>query len=82
MIRARFNVDVDDYRPINWPIKHPYWCTGQSDDVYIIVAYADDEQEILNNWPEAENIDAEKAEQYSFTDRFPKPEWLMKEQKQ
>lgn len=25
MIRARFRVNEDDYRPVTWPIKHPYW---------------------------------------------------------
>lgn len=29
MIRARFRVAVDDYRPIKWPLPHPYWCTGE-----------------------------------------------------
>lgn len=28
MIRARFEANEGDYRPINWPVKHPYWCTG------------------------------------------------------
>lgn len=78
MIRSRFTVkDVADYRPVKWPIKHPYWCTGYDvDDNAIIVAYADNEDEILELWPEAENIDSEDASDYVFTGRFPKPDWL------
>jgi hypothetical protein len=79
MIRARFYANGNDYRPVKWPIKHPYWCSGSTfEDPMrsIIVAYADSIEEILELWPEAENIDAEEAEDYEFTDRFPKPEWF------
>lgn len=76
MIRVRFHANPDDYRPINWPVKHPYWCTGYGDDYSIVVAYADDEAEILANWPEATHIDAEQVDGYNFTSRFPKPDWF------
>lgn len=77
MIRARFNVAALDWRPVVWPIKHPYWCSGYSaDGSAVLVAYADDEAEIRRQWPEASNIDAEPATGYKFTSRFPKPEWL------
>lgn len=75
MIRARFKAAPGDYRPINWPIKHPYWCTGYGDDYSVVVAYADDEAEILRNWPEARDIESDEAEGYTFTSRFPQPEW-------
>lgn len=76
MLRARFKVFHEDYRPVNWPIKHPYWCTGSGDDYWIVVAYADDEDEILNNWPEASDIDSEEASEYVFNARFNKPDWF------
>jgi hypothetical protein len=76
MIRARFYVNPDDYRPVNWPIKHPYWCSGSTDENNIIVAYADDVKEILENWPDAVDIDFEERTEYIFTDRFPKPSWF------
>lgn len=45
MIRVRFYLkfnDCDgDYRPIRWPIKYPYWCTGETNDVFTIIAYTD-----------------------------------------
>ena len=77
MIRARFKLNVDDYRPVNWPIKHPYWCSGNSGDYSIIIAYADDVDEILSNWPEARDIDSEEVNGYLFTERFSKPKWMV-----
>lgn len=78
MIRARFELTQSDPRPIEWPINHPYWCTGYgSQDCPIIVAYADNLAEIERLWPDAElPIDYEEATEYSFTSRFPKPDWL------
>lgn len=76
MIRARFSVRDPDYRPVVWPIKHPYWCTGQGDDYAVLVAYADDEEELLRNWPDADNIATEEVVEYQFTPRFPKPDWF------
>jgi hypothetical protein len=82
MIRARFKVNAEDPRPIFWPLNHPYWVTGYLTDNHFnataatIVAYADDEAEILKLWPDAEDIDAEEATEYKFTDRFLKPEWF------
>ena len=74
MLRVRFH--ADDYRPVKWPVKHPYWCTGYGDDYAIVVAYADNEEEILENWPEAQNLDSEEVDEYLFTSRFPKPDWF------
>lgn len=76
MIRARFKANPDDYRPVKWPVKHPYWCTGYGEDCSIVVAYADDDAEILTNWPEATDIESVPATEYLFSSRFPKPDWL------
>ena len=76
MIRARFKANANDYRPVVWPVKHPYWCTGYGGNYAIVVAYADDEAEIKTNWPEASDIDAEEVTDYVFTDRFPAPNWF------
>ena len=80
MIRARFCVNPDDPRPVNWPIKHPYWISGQGAGYAILVAYADDKAELLSNWPDAVKIEIleEGVEDYTFTDRFPKPTWMRK----
>jgi len=78
MIRARFEANFDDYRPVKFPPPHPFWCTGHAGDEShsIVVAYADSEEQILEFWPEAAQIDSEEASEYFFSDRFPKPEWL------
>jgi hypothetical protein len=76
MIRARFKIALDDPRPVNWPLKHPYWISGWGDNYAILVAYADNVDEIKTNWPEAEDIDATEVEQYNFSGRFPQPEWF------
>lgn len=76
MLRARFNANENDPRPVNWPVKHPYWHTGYGDGYSTVVAYADDEAEILRNWPEATEIESEPADEYKFTARFKKPDWF------
>lgn len=80
MIRARFYIKKsdcgNDYRPVKWPIKYPYWCSGESDDSFILVAYAEDEDSIKELWPEAYDINVlEKDTEIKFTLRFPKPKW-------
>lgn len=81
MIKVRFHTSsVEDYRPIKWPIKHPYWCTGFAGDMSyaILVAYVDSKEQLLELWPEAYNLDVfeENVTEYKFSGRFPKPEWL------
>jgi len=79
VIRCRFKVKTEDgdSRPVSWPIKHPYWVTGyDSDDTSILVAYADNEKQIMGLWPEARDLDSEEVDGYVFTSRFRKPEWF------
>lgn len=76
MIRARFHANLDDYRPIVWPIKHPYWCSGYGQDYSVIVSYADDIDEIYKLWPEVSDITYDEVSSYEFSGRFPKPEWF------
>ena len=60
MIRARFFVEKKkcdgDYRPLIWPIQYPYWCTGENDRFFILVAYVNDMDELMNLWPEASDV--------------------------
>ena len=76
MIRARFLSNPKDPRPVNWPIKHPYWVTGYTDTNSVVVAYADDVNEIFRNWPDAKKLDATETQDYIFTSRFPQPDWF------
>lgn len=77
MIRARFKANANDYRSINWPVKYPYWCSGYAGDMSysIVVAYAEDEDEICKNWPEAFDIECEVVDRCEFSSRFQKPDW-------
>lgn len=78
MLKVRFQQPTEDYRPVLWPIPHPYWRTGSGDDYYIIVAYVDSVEQLKAQWPEAEELDIfeEEADHYVFTARFSKPDWL------
>lgn len=78
MLRIRFKANADDPRPLKWPVKHPYWVTGYAGDgsYSTIVSYADNEEYIYENWPEAEDLDTQQVDTYEFTGRFPKPEWF------
>lgn len=79
MIRARFFVNKeeckDDYRPLRWPIQSPYWCTGENDSYFVLVAYINSVEELNSLWPEASNIECEEVDEIVFSDRFPKPNW-------
>ena len=76
---VRFRSNYFDPRPVNWPLKHPYWITGYAaDESYATVrSYADDEAYILNNWPDATDLEVIEVDGYIFTDRFPKPDWFV-----
>lgn len=76
MIRARFKTKTDYSRPISRPIKHPYWISGYGGGCTILVAYADNLEELLLNWPEAASLDIEEVSDYDFSSRFPKPTWF------
>lgn len=75
MIRCRFKAYVD-WRPIK-PAKHPYWCSGEGEGYFTVVAYADNEEEILALWPDAADLDSEERERYEFSSRFPCPSWFI-----
>ena len=75
MLRVRFHANPDDYRPVKWPVKYPFWCTGYGENHSVVVAYVDSVDELTELWPEASNLDIEERESITFTDRFPKPNW-------
>lgn len=81
MIRVRFHANPDDYRPVNWPVEHPYWCSGYGDDYSIVITYAPDEAYVYRNWPEATELDITEETEYRFSSRFPKPSWFTEPEK-
>jgi hypothetical protein len=78
MYRVRFIQDSEDFRPVYWPIKYPYWCTGYDNKGgAIMVAYVDDEKHLKSMWPKAKKINlGKKTDSFIFTELFTKPEWF------
>lgn len=76
MVRVRFHTTADDPRPMFWPIPHPYWVTGQDTMGSFLVAYAESIEQVAQLWPEATNLEVADATAYTFTSRFPCPDWF------
>ena len=65
---------LNDVRKTNPDVL--YWCSAESSNSFVLVAYAEDEDSIKELWPEAYDINVlEKDTEIRFTLRFPKPEW-------
>ena len=79
LLRVRFKANYEDSRPVDWPVKYPFWETGRAADgsYAIVVSYADSVDYITAHWPEASDVEVmEENAQVRFTDRFPKPAWF------
>lgn len=78
MNRYRFKTkSVDDYRPLIFNPKYPWWCTGiAGDDSYAtIVCYLPTSEDLLEYWDDADDVSVEENVDIVFTDRFKKPSW-------
>lgn len=76
LMRVRFEVPCEDYRPVRWPIKYPYWCSGTTDSSSVLVAYTESLLQLLEYWPDAINVDVMDPDAtISFSGRFPRPDW-------
>ena len=73
--RHRFKTDLEDYRPVTFPPPGPYWCTGETDDHSVVVAYLPKGEPLLKWWPDAIEVETVEEEVIFFTDRFPRPTW-------
>ena len=74
--RYRFKTYEDDYRPLIFNPKYPWWCTGYGDDHYVIVAYLPPEEDLLKYWDDAFDVEYDERDEITFTSRFPKPEYF------
>ena len=74
---------VDDVRPLidMKDIQMPYWCTGYaSDDSYAtIVCFLPKGEDLYKYWDDAYDIDSDERDGITYTDRFPKPDWILTE---
>ena len=88
MLWCRFNdpfTECDnDYRPVIWPIKYPYWCSGETENSFTIIAYVENLDELYKQWPELKNLseditnlETEEVEEVEFYGRFQKPSWYV-----
>lgn len=77
-IRYRFYTKAEDYRPIIFNHRYPWWCSGETmDGKAIIVAYLPENESLFKYWDDAFNIDKEACEKIEFTERFPKPDYFV-----
>lgn len=85
-VRYRFSTkSVDDYRPIIFNPKYPWWCSGYGlggtiDDpeceTAIIIAWLPKGEDLTKYWDDAFDITFDEFDEIKFTDRFPKPEYF------
>jgi len=78
--RYRFETaSVDDYRPLIFNPKYPWWCSGYHGDMSkaIIVAYLPSDEDLKKYWDDAEEITFTEEKEITFSDRFPKPEYFV-----
>ena len=75
--RYRFKTKaVDDYRPLKFNPKYPWWCTGHGDNHVTIVAYLPIAEDLLVYWDDAYSVSSTVETELVFTDRFPKPKYF------
>jgi hypothetical protein len=75
--RYRFKTKaLDDYRPLIFNPKYPWWCSGEGDDYAIIIAYLPPTEGLFRYWDDAYDIDFDLRDEITFTSRFPKPDYF------
>ena len=76
--RYRFKThSVQDYRPLVFNPRYPWWCSGEGNDCAVIIAYLPPDEDLLKYWDDAFDIDVENRDEITFTDRFPKPSYFI-----
>ena len=77
-IRYRFKTySVDDYRPLVFNPKYPWWCSGYGEDCAVIVAYLTKGEPLEKYWDDAFDIDQTEEKEITFTSRFAKPDYFV-----
>lgn len=85
--RYRAYVNGKDSRPVVWPPAHPWWESGHTGSNSIIIAYCENVEQMVAQWPEIVpgTLDSEgcKVDSYeernciTFSTRFQPPDWWM-----
>jgi hypothetical protein len=78
-----FTKSVDDPRPLIFNPKFPWWCSGYTGDFTraVIVAYLPVNEPLERYWDDASNIEYTDHPTITFTDRFPRPDDFVEENK-
>lgn len=68
---------VDDYRPLIFNPKCPWWCSGEAADgsTATIIAYLPADEDLNKYWEDAFDIEYTEHDKIEFSGRFPKPEY-------
>ena len=67
-IRYRFKTQsTNDYRPLIFNEKYPWWCSGESDEDVTIVAYLPKNEDLSKYWDDAFDIDFTEHEEITFS---------------
>ena len=76
--RFRFKTkSVEDYRPLIFNAKYPWWCSGYGEDCAIIIAYLPLDEDLYKYWDDAYDISSTEEDEITFTSRFPKPTYFI-----
>jgi len=78
--RYRFYTkSVEDFRPLIFNPKYPWWCSGEAGDgsYAIIIAYLPIEECLTKYWDDAYEIDYTDHDAIEFSGRFPKPKYFV-----
>jgi len=75
--RYRFQtLSNDDYRPLIFNPKYPWWCSGRNNIGVIIIAFLPEDEDLFKYWDDATNVEYEDCEKITFSNRFQKPYWF------
>lgn len=75
--RYRFKTNAEDYRPIIFNPKYPWWCSGHGDNNSVIIAYLPETEDLEQYWNDAFDTEFTEEREIVFTDRFPKPAYFI-----
>lgn len=84
--RYRFTtMSVEDYRPLIFNPKYPWWCSGYSltgaeggpnIESAVIIAYLPEDEDLAKYWDDADDVEFTEHDKIEFSGRFPKPEYF------
>lgn len=68
---------IEDYRPLIFNPKYPWWCSGESEDYAVIIAFFPEDENIFKYWDDAFDVEFTTCKNIEFTDRFQKPKYFV-----